>query len=394
MTTKTARRRVRRARQARRRRLQSPRRRSSQSTCRSPTTSKTKFIGGDVQERRLHRGADRHRGTSARKTTRSCAPTCSGTPTDNFSLRFTYNDEQKRGTDPKIHRMTRYDGSRVYAYNIMLGVFQDAANAALRRGSRALPRSRRQRRRHPAAQPRQGGGTATRQFRRPRRHVLAAAAANRHRHALHRPSADRLQPGHAHDELPGGSSARRRSNYRTALMPDTNFGPGQVGKWQTKSDSMEDGITADLKYATLTARVGHHGQLELRGDPVDLGAGPTPGHRLRRHRVLGHDGRLRAPTARTTRWSSICRARRSTSGSIGSAATTRSRRRPGPAPFAGACTSGRSTAAPPTTPQRRFRRSAHQRRGCGIRAADRYVARPERPHSAGLGQPCRRAEPC
>ena len=36
-------------------------------------------------------------------------------------------------------------------------------------------------------------------------------------------------------------------------MPDVNFGPGQVGKWQTKSDSMEDGITADLEYATLTA---------------------------------------------------------------------------------------------------------------------------------------------
>ena len=52
------------------------------------------------------------------------------TPTDNFSLRVTYNDEQKRGTDPKVHRMTRYDGSRVYAYNVMLGVFQDAANAA------------------------------------------------------------------------------------------------------------------------------------------------------------------------------------------------------------------------------------------------------------------------
>ena len=37
-------------------------------------------------------------------------------------------------------------------------------------------------------------------------------------------------------------------------MPDVAFGPGQVGKWQTKSDSMEDGITADLEYSTLTAK--------------------------------------------------------------------------------------------------------------------------------------------
>jgi iron complex outermembrane receptor protein len=50
-------------------------------------------------------------------------------PTDTFSLRFTHNDEQKRGTDPKIHRMTRYDNSKVYAYEIMLGGFQAAANA-------------------------------------------------------------------------------------------------------------------------------------------------------------------------------------------------------------------------------------------------------------------------
>jgi hypothetical protein len=44
------------------------------------------------------------------------------------------------------------------------------------------------------------------------------------------------------------------SNYRTALVPNQVFGPGQIGKWQTKSDSMEDGITADLRYATLNAK--------------------------------------------------------------------------------------------------------------------------------------------
>src|SRR5690606_8847555 len=36
-------------------------------------------------------------------------------------------------------------------------------------------------------------------------------------------------------------------------MPDVVFGPGVIGKWQTKSDSMDEGITADLKYHTLTA---------------------------------------------------------------------------------------------------------------------------------------------
>ena len=37
-------------------------------------------------------------------------------------------------------------------------------------------------------------------------------------------------------------------------MPDFDVRAGPIGKWQTKSDSMEDGITADLKYSTLTAK--------------------------------------------------------------------------------------------------------------------------------------------
>ena len=60
-------------------------------------------------------------------------------PADTFSLRFTYNDEQKRGTDPKIHRMTRYDNSKLYAYNIMLGGFQAQANAACAAGFTIVP---------------------------------------------------------------------------------------------------------------------------------------------------------------------------------------------------------------------------------------------------------------
>ncbi len=49
------------------------------------------------------------------------------------------------------------------------------------------------------------------------------------------------------------------SNYRTAFVPNETFGPGQVGKWQTKSDSMEDGITADLRVLHADGQVGHHG---------------------------------------------------------------------------------------------------------------------------------------
>jgi outer membrane receptor protein involved in Fe transport len=50
-------------------------------------------------------------------------------PTDSFSLRFTHNEEDRRGTDPKIHRSTRYDNSKTYAYNMMIGAYQQQANA-------------------------------------------------------------------------------------------------------------------------------------------------------------------------------------------------------------------------------------------------------------------------
>jgi outer membrane receptor protein involved in Fe transport len=156
-------------------------------------------------------------------------------PTDKLSLRFTYNDERKRGTDPKIHRMTRYDNSKIYAYNIMLGAFQTQANAACQAdlvacsavgaggasvghnfftGSGWAP------------PPSVGFGT--------RYTGQASPAFNYTTHTT---------------DYQGGVS----SNYRTAKVPDVVFGPGQVGKWQTKSDSMEDGITADLQYATVTA---------------------------------------------------------------------------------------------------------------------------------------------
>ena len=173
-------------------------------------------------------------------------------PTDTVSFRFTYNDEQKRGTDPKIHRMTRYDGSRVYSYNIMLGVFQDAANAAcaadparcLAVGAEgnAIPLA--------AAQ---GGGTRTANFAGPGGTSWAAPPqiGIGTRYTAQAPAA--YNPATHTTNYPEGFLGAPTSNYRTALIPDVNFGPGQVGKWQTKSDSMEDGITADLEYLTLNA---------------------------------------------------------------------------------------------------------------------------------------------
>ena len=74
-------------------------------------------------------------------------------------------------------------------------------------------------------------------------------------------------------------------------MPDVPFGAGQVGKWQTKSDSMEDGITADLEYFTVNAKWDITDNLNFRGDSLRLAAGPAPSHRLRRHRVPDHDRR-------------------------------------------------------------------------------------------------------
>jgi outer membrane receptor protein involved in Fe transport len=152
-------------------------------------------------------------------------------PLDKFSLRFTHNDERKRGTDPRIHRMTRYDNSKVYAYNIMLGAFQQQANAACLANVAACIALNNQFGSPGSASgwapPPPGVGT---------RYTGTAGRA--------------FNPSTHTTNFGGGVS----SNYRTALVPDQVFGPGEVGKWQTKSDSMEDGITADLQYTTLTAK--------------------------------------------------------------------------------------------------------------------------------------------
>src|SRR5688572_11416936 len=173
-------------------------------------------------------------------------------PTDSLALRLTYNDETKRGTDPKIHRMTRYDGSRVYSYNIMLGVFQNAANAAcaadparctaVGAGGNSIPLAASQ-----------GGGTATANFAGPggTSWLPPPQLGIGTRYTGQAPAA--YNPATHTTNYPEGFIGSHSSNYRTPLVPDVDFGPGQVGKWQSKADSMEDGITADLEYATLTA---------------------------------------------------------------------------------------------------------------------------------------------
>jgi iron complex outermembrane receptor protein len=157
-------------------------------------------------------------------------------PTDSFSLRFTHNDEQKRGTDPKIHRMTRHDNSKVYAYNIALGAFQGEAEAAcvadLAR-CQAIG---------------EGGALVGHNFFTGTGWAPPPQVGIGERYTGSAPTA--FSPTTHTTNYPGGGM----SDYRTPLVPDRTFGPGEVGKWQTKSDSMEDGITADLKYSTLNAK--------------------------------------------------------------------------------------------------------------------------------------------
>jgi outer membrane receptor protein involved in Fe transport len=183
-------------------------------------------------------------------------------PTDTFSLRFTHNEEDRRGTDPKIHRSTRYDNSKTYAYNMMLGAYQQQANArCVALNNVVTP---------PAGTPPAfvGAYGCT-------NGVWSAPPANSFgtRYTGVKPRS--YTPATHTTNYPENFNAEQQSrfgNYQVQLnaagqpvetlgstytpnpnMPDFNFGPGQVGKWQTKSDSMEDGITADLEYSTLTA---------------------------------------------------------------------------------------------------------------------------------------------
>jgi hypothetical protein len=148
--------------------------------------------------------------------------------------------------------MTRYDGSRVYSYNIMLGVFQNAANAACAADPVRCAAVGAEGNAIPIAAA-QGGGTATANFAGPggTSWLPPPQLGIGTRYTGQAPAA--YNPATHTTNYPEGFIGSHMSNYRTPLVPDVDFGPGQVGKWESKADSMEDGITADLQYATLTA---------------------------------------------------------------------------------------------------------------------------------------------
>jgi outer membrane receptor protein involved in Fe transport len=156
-------------------------------------------------------------------------------PTDRFSIRLTHNNEDRRGTDPKIHRMTRYDNSKIYAYNIMLGAFQTEANARCQADLANC------------AAVGAGGASVGQNF------FTGTGWAPPPDVGFGERYTGQASSAFNYTTHTTNYSGGRTSNYRSAFVPNEGFGPGQVGKWQTKSDSMEDGITADLEYTTLTA---------------------------------------------------------------------------------------------------------------------------------------------
>jgi len=205
---------------------------------------KTKFIGGTFQNDGVIEGLTTPWDFGAQDDVLLRADLL-WDATDKFSLRFTYNDEEKRGTDPRIHRMTRYDNSKIYAYNIMLGALQTQAQAACQAD---LPR----------CQTIGAGGAG---LGLPNYFTGTGWAA---------PPANSIGTRYTGVAQKAFNYSTHMTNYGGGLssaygdvvggvytpnprVPDVAFGPGSVGKWQTRSDSMEDGITADLQYATLTA---------------------------------------------------------------------------------------------------------------------------------------------
>jgi iron complex outermembrane receptor protein len=109
--------------------------------------------------------------------------------TDAFSLRFTANDEDKRSTEPRIIRITNENNAQYIRYNVLAGNPEFLARA--RAVNPAFPAS-----------------------------------------------------------------------AFTSFFPSDSFTPrthmpgypgGEVGEWQTKSDSPDDGVGRDLRYYTLTA---------------------------------------------------------------------------------------------------------------------------------------------
>jgi iron complex outermembrane receptor protein len=110
-------------------------------------------------------------------------------PTDTFSLRFTANDEDKRGTEPRIIRITNENNAQYVRYNVLAGNPEFLARA--RAVDPAFPASP----------------------------FTSFFPSNRFTPQTHMPG------------YPGG----------------------EVGEWQTKSDSPANGVRRDLRYYTLTA---------------------------------------------------------------------------------------------------------------------------------------------
>ena len=290
--------------------------------------------------------------------------------------------------------MTRYDGSSVYSYNMMLGVFQNAANAACAADPARCLAVGAEGNSIPLAAG-QGGGTQTANFAGPggtswlllRRSASGRVTPAKHRPPITQPRTPRIiRKGSrgADQQLPD------RAAYRTSIWP----GPGREVADEVRLDGRRHHGRSRVLH--VNRRLGHHGQPELRSDSVDLGAVPTAGHRLRRHRVPGYHGRPQhrarerhdgVPSVGhgTQRPDQLARrlllARRETRNRVV---------RWGMYEWAIPATPPSSTAFPCP---------AHQRRGCRVRASNRYFARSERPDQPGsVNRPappaCRPAEPC
>ena len=121
-------------------------------------------------------------------------------PTERFSLRLTANDEDKRGTEPRIIRITNEDNAQYVRYNVLAGNPDFLARA--RAVDPSFPES-------------------------PFKSFFPS---------------DRFTPA---THMPG-------------------YPGGELGKWQTKSDSPENGVRRDLRYYTLTMEWDISESLSLR----------------------------------------------------------------------------------------------------------------------------------
>ena len=109
-------------------------------------------------------------------------------PTDNFSLRFTANYEDKSSTDARIVRFSNMDHPQITRYNVLAG--------------------------NPD--------------------YLAMARA--------------VNPNFAASPF----TANFPSDRFTPESHETGYPGGELGKWQTKSDTADDGVRRDLEYYTIT----------------------------------------------------------------------------------------------------------------------------------------------